>query len=78
MSHLFGTPASLRSDDPRLQTPPSRVGYRVEDPEMAAEGLEGIITWDPTYRCPRAWGWSRGLLMADEGGSNCLRPGGGF
>jgi hypothetical protein len=77
MSHLFRTnvlppvPRSISPNDPRLQSPPSRVGQLVTDPDEP--GWTGIITWDPTYRNPRAWGFSRGLLMADEGAPNLLR-----
>ncbi len=51
--------------------PPTRVGNIVTDPE--APGWTGVITWDPTYRNASNWGYSRGLLMADEGGPCCLR-----
>jgi hypothetical protein len=65
-------PRNLPLGDPRLQVPPSRVGVLVTDPE-SEPGWTGIVTWDPTYRNPGSWGFSRGLLMADEGGANFLR-----
>jgi hypothetical protein len=73
LSRRIGPPAPSHLDslDPRIILPPTRVGNIVTDPE--APGWTGVITWDPTYRNPTNWGYSRGLLMADEGGPNCLR-----
>lgn len=77
MSHLFThrvlppVPKSLAPDDRRLATPPTNVGTVITSPD--APGWEGIVVWDATYRNPRSWGFSRGLLMADEGAPNLLR-----